>query len=118
MSERKPDLKNEGNERDFYRLELVGLIAPTDRPNMVVLAVDSSNAVLHTQEVGNDGKFTIPADLLKRAHRVILGASDGKGGIQTEASVSYRGNEFLAQIKDGTLALAEGIWSRFKFHWV
>ena len=118
MVERTTDSKPEGNERDLYKLELVGLSAASDRPNVVVQALDAANAVLHTQEVGSDGNFAVPAEVLKRAHRVVLGASDGKGGIQAEASVSYRGSEFKAQIKDGTLALAEGIWSGFKHHWV
>lgn len=118
MGESTTDSKHEGNKRGLYRLELVGLTAASDRPKVVVLAVDSANAVLHTQEVGSDGNFTVPADVLKRAHRVVVGASDGKGGVQAEASVSYRANEFTAQLKDGTLALSEGIWSRFNFHWV
>jgi hypothetical protein len=33
--------------------------------------------------------------------------------VQASASVSYRASEFAAQLKDGTLALAEGTWSRF-----
>ena len=118
MGERTTDSKPEGNERDLYKLELVGLTAAIDRPKVVVQALDAANAVLHTQEVGSDGNFAVPAEVLKRAHRVVLGASDGKGGIQAEASVSYRGSEFTAQIKEGTLALAEGIWTGFISHWV
>lgn len=118
MSERTTGSKDEGNKRDLYKLELVGLTAASDRPNVVVQALDAANAVFHTQEVGSDGNFAVPAAVLKRAHRVVLGASDDKGGIQAEASVSYRGSEFKAQIKDGTLALAEGIWTGFIPHWV
>lgn len=117
MGNSTKDSKYQGNERDLYKLELVGLTAASDRPNMVVQSLDAASAVLHTQDIGSDGNFTIPADVLKRAHRVMLGASDGKGGIQADASVSYRGNEFTAQIKDGTLALAEGIWTGFIPHW-
>ena len=118
MGEPTTDSKPAGNERDLYKLELVGLTAVGDRPKVVVQAFDASNAVLHTQEVGSDGNFAVPADVLKRAHRVVLGAPNDKGGIQAEASVSYRGSEFKAQIKDGTLALAEGIWTGFIPNWV
>lgn len=117
MSERTTGPTYEGNERDIYKLELVGLSAAGERPSVVVSAVDSTGAAFHTQEVGSDGNFNLPADVLKRAHRVMLGAPDAKGGVQTAAAISYRGSEFMAQITDGTLALAEGIWSGFIPHW-
>ena len=31
--------------------------------------------------------------------------------------MTYRAREFAAQLKDGTLALADGTWSRFRFQW-
>jgi hypothetical protein len=118
MAERNTDSKRAGNNRETYQLELVGLTAASDRPEVVVQALGDDNAVLHTQVVGNDGQFAVPADALKRAHRVVLGAPDGKGGVKADASVSYRASEFTAQIQDGTLALAEGIWAQFRFNWV
>lgn len=110
--------KGERRDRNQYRLELVGLASEGERPSVVVQATDKKNAVLHSQEVGADGAFTIPPDVLKKAHRVILGAPDGNKGIQAETALSFRASEFTAQIRDGTLAVAEGIWSRFLFHWV
>lgn len=118
MVKRSSDSKPDGDERDSYKLELVGLAAESDWPRVVLQALDSDNVALHTQDVGSDGGFSIPADVLKRAQRVVLGAADDKGGIQPDASVSYRASEFSGQIKGRTLALAEGIWSRFLRHWV
>lgn len=112
------DKKGEGKDRNQYRLEMVGLAPEGERPSVVVQATDKKNAVLHSQEVGADGAFTIPPDVLKKAHRVVFGASDGKKGIQAETALSFRASEFTAQVRDGTLAIAEGIWSRFLFHWV
>jgi len=118
MAERISDSKPEGNDRNSYKLELVGLTAASDRPNLAVQVLDAANAVLHTQPVQADGSFKIPPAVLKRANRVTIGTADEKGGVQADASVSYRASEFAAQLKDGTLALAEGTWSRFKFQWV
>jgi hypothetical protein len=117
MVERKTDSKRADDGHDIYTLELVGISAADDKPTVVVQALDAKNAALHTQEVASDGRFTMPPDVLKRAHRVTIGAGDDKGGVRADASISYRADEFAAQIKGGTLALAEGIWSRFKFHW-
>ena len=66
MGERTNDSAYRGNERDLYKLELVGLAAQGDRPNVAVLAVGARNEVLHTQEVGEDGNFTLPAEVLKQ----------------------------------------------------
>jgi hypothetical protein len=118
MAERISDSKREGNDRGSYQLELVGLTDAGDRPNLAVQLLDGANAVLHTQAIKADGSFSIPPAVLKRASRVTIGSADDKGGVQAAASVSYRANEFAAQVKDGTLALAEGIWSRFRFQWV
>ncbi len=118
MGERTNDSAYRGNERDLYKLELVGLGAPGDRPNVAVLAVGARNEVLHTQEVGEDGNFTLPAEVLKQAQRVVVGASDDKGGVHADAAITYRADEFRAQLQNGTLALAEGTWLRFRFHWV
>ena len=118
MAERKTGRKGGEGKRDEYRLELVGFKPGGDRPNVIVQVVDKSNKVLYSQGVGADGVFAIPADVLKRAHRVTLGASDGSGGVAVESAVSYRASEFTAQIRGGTLAVAEGIWSRFLFNWV
>jgi hypothetical protein len=106
------------SERDTYKLELVGSSAAGERPAVLVQAVDPLNAPFYTQEVDSDGRFSLPDDVLKKAHRVVLGAPDGKGGVRADASIGFRAGEFTAQIQDGTLALAEGIWSRFHFNWV
>jgi hypothetical protein len=117
MSERN-DSKHGHDGHDSYKLELVGLAADAERPKVVVQALDKGGGVVHTQVVSADGKFALPAAALKAAERVVLGAPDGKGGVRPDASVTYRASELAVQIKDGTLALAEGIWSVFRFHWV
>ena len=111
--------KSNGGERDRdqYQLELVGLQAGGERPAIVVQAVDAKGAVLHSQEVDATGAFKLPGDTLKRANRIVLGAPDGREGVAAEGAVIYRASEFAAQLKDNTLALAEGVWSRLHLHW-
>jgi hypothetical protein len=117
MSESKTDAKGYGSERGVYKLELVGLTSANERPNLVVQALDAANANLYSQAIEGDGTFKLAPDVLKAASRVEIGAADGKGGIQPGASTSYRAREFAEQFKDGTIALSEGIWSRFRFRW-
>src|SRR5439155_15576313 len=83
MSERS-DSKHGHNGPDSYKLELVGLTADGERPKVVVQAIDAEGGAIHTEVVAADGRFALPADALKRADRVVLGAPDGKGGIKTE----------------------------------
>ena len=117
MTERN-DSKHGHNGHDSVKLELVGLAADAERPKVVVQALDKAGGVVHAQVVGADGRFALPPAVLKSAHRVVLGTPDGKGGVRADASVAYRASELAGQINDGTLALAEGIWSGFRFHWV
>lgn len=107
-----------GAQEGAYRLELVGLGAAGERPPLMLLVVDASNATLQAQDIGSDGRFTLAPEVLKRAHRVLLGASDGVGGFEIDTAVSYRADEFAAQVQGGVLPLAEGIWSGFRRHWV
>ena len=118
MAKGRTDSKDKDGERDQYRLELVGLQAGGERPKVVVQALDEKQGVLLGQHVGPDGVFRMPQDVLKRASRVVIGADDGAGGVKAEGAIGYRASEFAAQIRNGTLALAEGVWSRLLFHWV
>lgn len=113
MAEDKPGPKESGGGSGQYRVELVGFKGGSDRPPLVVQAVDSKNAVVHSEKVAPDGTFSLPADVLRSAHQIILGSPDAGGTVPGNASVRYRASEFASAVKDGQLALAEGIWSRF-----
>lgn len=116
MNERKAAPKNADGE-GAVQLELVGWSGAEERPPITVLALDANQKTIASQAVDAQGHFNLPPDVLKRAHRVVLGAPDGKEGVSEQASITFRADEFAAQIQAGTLALAEGIWSRFRFHW-
>lgn len=108
--------KHGSGKRDGLTLELVGIQPGAERPAIVVQALGEKNDVLHSQKVGPDGAFAIPADVLKKASYVVVGAPEGEG-IAADGAVRYRTSEFEAAIENGTLALAEGIWSGFHFPW-
>lgn len=119
MSEQKADAQKPGDAHGgHYRLELVGLTGASDRPQIAMTALDAAGGTLYSQDIGDDGHFALPQDVLKRADRIVLGASNGKAVVSTEASLSFRAEEFMSQLRGNTLALAEGIWSRFRYHWV
>ncbi|MFZ5636127.1 MAG: hypothetical protein ACOY82_06020 [Pseudomonadota bacterium] len=117
MSKRPTDSKQDAGTPRAYRLELAGLASADDRPAIAMQILDRKNAVLQSRIIGSDGRFDVSTDLLERAHRVLLGAPDGQEGVRADASVVYRANEFLTQIRHGRLTLAEGIWSRFRLLW-
>jgi hypothetical protein len=118
MAKGRTNGKNQDGERNQFRLELVGLQAGGERPKLVVQALDEKQGVLLAQHVGSDGAFKMPPEVLKRASRVIIGADDGAGGVKAGGAIRYRAREFAEQIRNDTLALAEGVWSRLLFHWV
>jgi hypothetical protein len=116
MAKGRTDGKNQ--DGDQLRLELVGLQAGGERPKLVVQALDEKQRVLLAQQPGPDGVFKMPQEVLKRAARVVIGADDDAGGVKAEGAIGYRASEFAAQIRNGTLALAEGVWSRLLYRWV
>ena len=100
-----------------YRLELVGLTSVADRPGVTVQAVDARNDVLSSQKVDQDGNFTLPADVLRRAAHVVVGASDDKDGVKREGALRFSAEDFRAQTNNGVLALAEPVWSGWRYYW-
>jgi hypothetical protein len=106
-----------GGSRGTYTLELVGLQPGAARPPLLVQAVDAKGAVLHSETLGDEGTFTLPPDALKNARYVVIGASADDETVADAAAVKFRPREFEAALVDGTLPLAEGVWSRFHFHW-
>ncbi len=110
-----------GRGQRSYRLELVGFRAGSERPDILVQAVDRKDKVLYSDKVKPDGAFTITADVLKKAHQVIIGARDDNDNnnvaLAANSSARFRASEFRALTVDGTIALAEGVWSRFLFNW-
>ena len=68
-----------GKGRKSYRLELVGFKTGNKRPDIFVQAVDRKYKVLYSDKVKEDGAFKMTAEVLKKAHQIIIGARDDKG---------------------------------------
>src|ERR1700722_3118243 len=77
-----------------YRLELVGLTSLADRPGITVKAIDAKNDVLSSQKVDQDGNFALPADVLRRAAQVVVGASDDKDAVKREGALRFSTEDF------------------------
>jgi len=105
--------KNEGRG---YTLELVGVQPGQERPQVVMQALGEGNKVLHSQKIGAEGTFDIPSEILKKSRFIAFGAPKDDG-IAAEGSVRFRTSEFEAAAANRSLALAEGVWSRFHFQW-
>src|ERR1051325_10569559 len=103
--------------RGTYTLEFVGLQPGAPRPSVLVQAIDAKGGVLHSEPVGDAGTFTLPADALKNARYVVVGAPSDDKTIAEASAIRFRPDEFDAAVINGTLPLAEGIWGRFRFHW-
>lgn len=108
--------RREGASGDTYRLELVGARAGEQRPPVVVQALDKNKAVIHSQPVRDDGSFSLPPDVLKKAHRIVVGAAGEKDAV-LEGAAYFRTEEFISAARRGEIAIAEGIWSNWFFFW-
>jgi hypothetical protein len=98
-------------------LELVGLQPGTPRPAVLVQAIDAKGGVLHSERVGEAGTFALPAEALKNARYVVIGAPGDEKTVAEASAIRFRPDEFDAAVIDGTLPLAEGVWGRFRVHW-
>ncbi|MCI0606651.1 hypothetical protein L0156_27010 [bacterium] len=112
MANRKDTSENTPS-RDEYQLRFVGLKAGDEPPHVVVQAIDKNNKILHSADVGAEGKFTLPADVLKRSQTVIIGPPPDEKGALVHGGIRYRSEEFNASIIDGRLGLAEAVWGKF-----
>lgn len=114
-NEMKRDSGDGGNGR--YRLELVGLARGDERPELSVIALKGRKEVILTARVDPDGGFDLPDEILKSADTILIGAPDAAQGVRRDAALSYAAEDFRAEIREGTLAVAEAVWSRFRFFW-
>lgn len=111
MANRKTPARN-NLARDQYRLKFVGLKAGDERPAAVVQALDENNKILHSADVDAEGAFTLPDNIVKKSHRIVIGAPPQEKGAIAEG-LRYRSADFTASIRDNTLALAEAAWGTF-----
>lgn len=92
------------------RLGLEGLGPGEDRPEIAVTAWDPTGKLLHSADVADDGSFKLPADALKRAHRIRVGPKQTDTPLLQQVALTYRPADFERLIGAGTLQIGRPIW--------
>ena len=98
------------------RLTFTGLKSGEAAPRVAVLAVGRDGKIAHSAAVDAEGRFDLPADALKSAHRILIGPADRQPtGDARSAFARYRAMEFASAIKAGDLAIARPQWELWHF---
>lgn len=106
-----------GARQRKFRLNLVGIRDKQDRPDISIFALDRSGKPLAAVPVGADGSFDLPPDVVKRAHRIVIGPrADSPAELDTDALLTYRPSQFLELIEpSAVLNIPELVWNRWFF---
>lgn len=98
------------------KLKLRGLEPGEERPNIEVSALDREGRCLAAVSVGDDDAFNLPADALKKAHRVRVGpAGDESEDASSLTFLTYRVADFEKVLETGTLNVGRKVWEGW-FH--
>ena len=112
MSERnRPD---KGDPK--LKLNLIGLERDQEFPPIVVTAVSRDLKPLHVANVDDKGNFSLPSDVLKNAHRILIGPNEEAAEtIDRSTVVRYRPAQFEQLMRRGVLNIPARIWERWRF---
>ncbi|MCA0454117.1 MAG: hypothetical protein LCI00_09110 [Chloroflexi bacterium] len=115
MADKKSERK--GNEGQF-RLNLVGFKQGEEQPRVVLQAIGEDQKAFFTEPVKDDGSFALSADVLKRAHRIVLGTmADDAEAIHHDSAVVFRPAQFAQQLADdGVLSISRNWWERWYWY--
>lgn len=103
-----------GEKGRRMQLNLVGLEHGDERPIIVVTAVDLNSKPLHVAQVDEKGTFDLPQDVLKAAHRILVGPStDNPEAIDPDSIVRYRPRQFEELLRSGAVNIPQRIWERW-----
>lgn len=117
MNEQESKSGSDGRGNARFRVELVGLARGDERPDLSVMALKGRDEVMLVGKVDPDGGFDVPDEALKAADTILVGATDEAQGVRRDTALSYSVEDFRAEMRKGALALAEPVWSRFRFYW-
>lgn len=94
------------------QLNLVGLKEGQEAPSITVTALARDSKPLHVAQVDSKGNFDLPSDVLKAAHRIVIGPSEESADEPTN-SVRYRAAQFEELLRGGPLNISTRIWERW-----
>ncbi len=116
MADKKPERK--GTEQGQFKLNLIGFKQGDEQPRVVLQAIGENGKAFFTEPVKDDGSFSMTADVLKRAHRIVLGTVAGDSEvIDHESAVAFRPAQFAQHLADsGVLNISRNWWERWYWY--
>lgn len=100
--------KNARNRSPLVRLE--GWTERDERPDVQIEVLDRKGERIHTTAVQEDGSYSIPDAVRKRAGRYVLGPTDETEGAK-EVGYVLRADAFAKLEESGQIAIGRPIWS-------
>lgn len=98
------------------KLNFVGLKGDQEFPRVAVTAVSRDMKPLHVANVDDTGNFSLPNEVLKNAHRILIGPSEEAAEtIDQSTVVRYRPTQFGELTRRGALNIPARIWERWHF---
>lgn len=91
-------------------INLEGIKAEAERPELAVTAWSRSGECLHSAIVSNDGSFTFLENILEKVHRVRIGPRDAEPDMLGEVALTYRADGFKAALDLGVINVGRTIW--------
>ncbi len=102
-----------GASRDVYHLDLAGYAATDTRPEVAVQVLGARREVLLSVEVGSDGMFALPTEVLKKGERVVMGPVGDDGAVDRSVAFTIRAADFASFVNGNVVAIARGIWVKW-----
>jgi hypothetical protein len=100
--------------RNRLRLELEGLRPGDERPSVALTLAADDGKALHVAQVDADGSVEVPEDLLKEAHRVLIGpTTDDPQAVDPDTIARYRVRDFERLIPGGVLTVPRVVWEKW-----
>jgi len=116
MPDKKPERKGHEQSGQF-RLNLVGFKQGDEQPRVVLQAIGEDSKPFFTESVKDDGSFGMSADVLKKAHRIVLGTIAGEENvIVSESAIVFRPAQFAQQLSEGVLNISRNWWERWYWY--
>ncbi len=108
----KRQSKSKERPRFQARVELRGLNAEDQRPQMAVYAIDRSGKTLETKAVDEKGQFQLSSKALATAERIVIGPQEEDIQSMDQRSLSvYRADQFRQVVEAGGLfEIPKKIW--------
>lgn len=96
------------------RLQFAGLQADDIMPSVCIIVFNQQKEAIYTTGVEKDGTFDLSSDILKKAHRLMVGPlPDDDEEFDSENALVYRPEQFAALMELGNIGIAEHHWRKW-----